>query len=221
MKRNFRSFISGCLATVVAVALIGTVSATIGRRTVEVDYNDIKVTLNGEQVELVNANGTPVEPFAINGTTYLPIRAIATALGLDVEWDGNTNTAILTNKNVIEQGTIIYEDEKVAIAFGGIRPTDYSFISVTYVDFIITNKTNTELDFMPSAISFDGISYQMSGMGEVAPNSTGTISFDTSSDIPTNVSTSTGMIHITDTSVDIFDEERSYDATWTNVGVSH
>ena len=96
MKRNGNSFISGCLATLAVVGLVGTAAATVGKQTVTVDYNDIKVTLDGKQVDLVNADGNPVEPFAINGTTYLPIRAVATALGLDVNWDNTTNTAVLS-----------------------------------------------------------------------------------------------------------------------------
>ena len=97
MKRgNWRSFLTGCLATVAVVGLVGTAAATVGRQTVTVDYNNIKVTLDGQQVALVNADGNPVEPFAINGTTYLPIRAVATALGLDVDWNGTTNTAVLS-----------------------------------------------------------------------------------------------------------------------------
>lgn len=96
MKHNWKSFISGCLVTAVAVGLIGTAAATVGRQTVAVDYNNIKVTLDGQQVALVDANGNAVEPFAINGTTYLPIRAVATALGLDVDWDSATTTAVLS-----------------------------------------------------------------------------------------------------------------------------
>lgn len=96
MKRNWKSFLSGCLTTLAVVGLVGTAAATLGKQPVMVDYNDIKVTLNGEQVVLVNAGGSPVEPFAINGTTYLPIRAVATALGLDVSWDSTTNTAVLS-----------------------------------------------------------------------------------------------------------------------------
>lgn len=33
-----------------------------------------------------------VEPFTVNGTTYLPVRAIGEALGKDVKWDGETKT---------------------------------------------------------------------------------------------------------------------------------
>lgn len=97
MKANWKPFFSGCLVTVMAAGLIGTAGATVGRRTMEADYNNIKVTLDGQQVALVDANGCAVEPFAVNGTTYLPIRAVAAALGLDVSWDGTTNTAVLTS----------------------------------------------------------------------------------------------------------------------------
>ena len=90
-----KGFLSGFLTALILVGLIGTASATVGRRTVEIDYNNISVTLDGKKVELVDANGKPVEPFAIDGTTYLPVRAVSTALGLDVEWNGTTNTVIL------------------------------------------------------------------------------------------------------------------------------
>ena len=64
--------------------------------TAQLFYNDIKITLNGKNIEPKDANGALVEPFAIDGTTYLPLRAIANALGLTVGWDGNTSTVILT-----------------------------------------------------------------------------------------------------------------------------
>lgn len=96
MKKNVRSFLSGCIATAALVGLVGTAAATVGRQTVEVDYNDIKVTLDGQVVTLVDANGAAVEPFSINGTTYLPVRAVSGALGLEVNWNAATSTVALT-----------------------------------------------------------------------------------------------------------------------------
>ena len=121
---KWRSFLSGCLVTLLAVGLIGTAAATVGRRTVEVDYNNIKVTLDGQQVALVDANGSPVEPFAINGTTYLPIRAVATALGLDISWDATTSTAVLTtpqNQTDTAAGTVIYNENGVTVTYLGLE----------------------------------------------------------------------------------------------------
>ena len=38
-----------------------------------------------------------MEPFAIDGTTYLPIRAISSALGLGVEWNQEGQEVKLTS----------------------------------------------------------------------------------------------------------------------------
>lgn len=83
---------------VLLLTLVATVSASSGVKDAQLHYRDIKVTLSGEQLNLVDANGTPVEPFILDGTTYLPLRAIAGALGLDVGWDNQTSTVILTEK---------------------------------------------------------------------------------------------------------------------------
>lgn len=96
MKSQWKGFVSGVLVTLLLVGSIGTAAATVGKKTAELSYNNIKVTLDGKSVNLVDANGNPVEPFIISGTTYLPIRAVAGAFGLDVGWDGATQTVILT-----------------------------------------------------------------------------------------------------------------------------
>lgn len=99
MSKQWKGFVSGILVSVLLIGIVGTAVATVGQRAVNVDYNDIKVTLNGTAVNLVDANGAAVEPFAINGTTYLPVRAVASALGLDVEWDSATKTVKLARSN--------------------------------------------------------------------------------------------------------------------------
>ena len=68
---------------------------TIG---ITADYADIKVTLDGKPLALTDANGNNVEPFAVEGTTYLPIRAISNALGLEVGWDGEYHVVTLSTE---------------------------------------------------------------------------------------------------------------------------
>ena len=83
----------------VLVLVLGiSVFATNGSKTAELFYRDIKISLNGKEITPKDANGNTVEPFIIDGTTYLPVRGVAGALGLDVEWDGSTNTVILKEK---------------------------------------------------------------------------------------------------------------------------
>ena len=85
------------LMLAVLFILTGTVTAADGFVNKELYYGNIKITLNGNTVTPQDANGTPVEPFTIDGTTYLPVRSIANALGLGVGWDGATSTVKLTS----------------------------------------------------------------------------------------------------------------------------
>lgn len=64
--------------------------------TVTVCYRDISIWIDGEPIYPVDAEGRSVKLFIIGGTVYLPVRALAEALGLAVEWDGRTNTISLT-----------------------------------------------------------------------------------------------------------------------------
>ena len=100
--RNVRPFLCGMLSTVLLMGLVGTaVAANLVNK--ELYYNDIKVRLNGKTLNPTDANGNKVEPFVIDGTTYLPIRAVGEALGLNVSWDGATSTVILGNDQEMGQ----------------------------------------------------------------------------------------------------------------------
>lgn len=99
---NKKSFIAGMLTMALLVGMVGTAYATIGRKTVEVDYMDICLQINGELVVPRNASGEVVEPFAINGTTYLPVRAVAEALDIDVEWNPELNTVSLETSSAAQ-----------------------------------------------------------------------------------------------------------------------
>lgn len=84
------------LAVVLAFSLGVVATATAGEVQKTLTYRNIKITINGSALTPKDANGNAVEPFIIDGTTYLPVRAVANALGLDVGWDGATNTVSLS-----------------------------------------------------------------------------------------------------------------------------
>ena len=69
--------------------------ASNGKKTASLYYRDIKITLDGKELVPKDADGNYVEPFIIDGTTYLPVRGISNVLGLDVDWDGASGTVIL------------------------------------------------------------------------------------------------------------------------------
>lgn len=84
------------LALVLSLAAVPA-SATTGAQQIQAVYSDIKVLLDDDFLVLTDANGKTVEPFSLNGTTYLPVRAVAGALGLKADWDAANHTVVLTS----------------------------------------------------------------------------------------------------------------------------
>lgn len=81
-----KKFICGILVGSLCTLTIGTLASGVWDN-ISVLRNDIKVVVDGTEVTADN--------FLYNDTTYLPIRAIGTALGENVEYDEQTNTAYI------------------------------------------------------------------------------------------------------------------------------
>lgn len=63
-----------------------TTDAAVGKKNVQASYNNIKVMYNGVNVP------TTIEPFIVNGSTYIPVRMMANVFNKDVVWNGTTYT---------------------------------------------------------------------------------------------------------------------------------
>ena len=101
MKNQWKGFTLGIVFTLLVVSMIGTSFAAY-KAQATLEYDDIKIVIDGETITPKDVNGNTVEPFIIDGTTYLPIRAIANALGMDVGWDNTTKTVTLTTESYVE-----------------------------------------------------------------------------------------------------------------------
>ena len=66
--------------------------------TVEADitYRGIRLYLDGRELTPLDESGSSTEPFILDGSTYLHVRAVAGALGLGIRWIPETNTVALT-----------------------------------------------------------------------------------------------------------------------------
>lgn len=184
MKKKVQGLITGVLVGMTIAN--GIVFATNGSRTAKLWYSNIKILMDEKEIIPKDANGNTIEPFTIDGTTYLPVRGIASSMGLNVGWNGETKTITLNKPGIFENGTQVYDDQYVTIEYAGMDKTEYSWTDdVTYhAQFNIKNKTEYALTFQPDAISFDDISYQFSGSEEVAPLSMGKVTFNTSEPLP-------------------------------------
>lgn len=92
-----KGFISGVITASLVISLIGAAGAAVGQKMLKADYTNIKISVDGTVILPTDASGAYVEPFAVNGTTYLPVRAVANAVGYDVDWDQSTKTVLLTS----------------------------------------------------------------------------------------------------------------------------
>ena len=93
MKKRIQGFVTGALA----VAMLGCITpmAREAAESITAVYHNIKLVVDGVLVEPKDASGNIVEPFIYNGTTYLPVRAVATAFEKEVVWDQDSYTVFL------------------------------------------------------------------------------------------------------------------------------
>jgi|GEM_PF-1727299 len=86
-----------CLLMLPALAATNAVQQTLY-------YRDISINIDGEQISAVDINGNTVEPFILDGTTYIPARATFEALGYDVEWNDATSTIDISSSRTLKVG---------------------------------------------------------------------------------------------------------------------
>lgn len=94
MKRC-KHFLLGFL---LGALIFGSISVFADSVTIQAFFNNIKVSVDGKAIELKDSKGNKVEPFIHEGTTYLPVKAIAESLGMEVKYNETTNTVELTKK---------------------------------------------------------------------------------------------------------------------------
>lgn len=93
MKKRLQGIIVGVL-----IGILFTSGIAIAANTTtlyNVVANGVKIVVDGQKLNPTDANGNKVEPIIYNGTTYLPVRAVANALGKAVYWDGPNYTVYL------------------------------------------------------------------------------------------------------------------------------
>ena len=151
-----------------------------------ITYREIKVLLDGRQINPTDVNGTSTEPFIMNNSTFLPVRAIAGALGLDVSWDNDTSTVYLnsgttptfypgtpTTSNAKKNVSITYRNIKIVIDGKVINPTDVS--GNTVEPFLLNGTTYLPVRAVSGAL----------GLYVDWDNDSNTVILNSSSDKPT------------------------------------
>lgn len=129
MKKNVRSFMAGFIACFLLFACATTAFAASNGTTVSAMLNgSVKMMLNGTEYKAKDLNGNVLLPITYADRTYLPVRSLADALNVPINYDPASNTIWIGERNqtiqvkTIEQyedyyGTVITTDS--AILKGG------------------------------------------------------------------------------------------------------
>ena len=109
MKKTLKGYVMGFLSASLLVTGIGYAANTTTLYDVLVE--GVKIVVDGQKINPTDANGNSVEPIIYNGTTYLPVRAVANAIGKAVYWDGPNYTVYLGNMDgKLEYPTVMLKD---------------------------------------------------------------------------------------------------------------
>jgi hypothetical protein len=85
IMRKSKLYKSLCLTLGLGIALSGVASQAASiTKTLRAVYNNIAITFNGQAKTLSE------KPFTVNGTTYVPLRAVSEIIGAEVSWVNNT-----------------------------------------------------------------------------------------------------------------------------------
>ncbi|MDR2940216.1 MAG: copper amine oxidase N-terminal domain-containing protein, partial [Clostridiales bacterium] len=62
-------------------------------KNISATYRGIKIFINSKE------QGTDLEPFIYNNSTYVPLRFVSEKMNASVDWDDKTNTISITTEN--------------------------------------------------------------------------------------------------------------------------
>lgn len=105
MKNRFITYLAGVLTAVLLIALPVSALASDGSLTLTI--HPVQVLLNGQVFQPKDVDGNSVYVFSSAGTTYVPLRALAEACGLEVSYDTENN--IVTVNGMVQAGEALAE----------------------------------------------------------------------------------------------------------------
>lgn len=119
------------VSAMLVLGVVGSALAMESSRTISVIFRGISLVVNGRVIPVEQ------EPFVYEGRTYVPIRAVAEALGQDVSWDAESNQVRINGRVAVRDvsAEIVKpccgDDRREAVARGIItNATDKKVLSI-------------------------------------------------------------------------------------------
>ncbi len=152
------------VALILAVALVAGLglagAANFAEKDITVKHG-VTIYHEGSVLEATDVNGETVEPFIYEGTTYLPIRAVAETLGLDVDFDLESGSVYLTELAGDTAKSAEYLEHYFGIVLEETVTTEAWNTAIAAIDETATaleTETLTTADAIESAVELAGLS---------------------------------------------------------------
>jgi hypothetical protein len=116
--------------------------------------NEIGIQVNGKAVSLFDAQGNTLAPITYNNTTYLPVRALSSILGIPVTYDAQKHQVTLG----VKAG-----DESDATA--KLTDVNYSLTQIQEIKNAFANFPSFETAYAPQKMTI-GDSYKQTAAGD-------------------------------------------------------
>ena len=98
MRKQLKGLVIGLITGIIitlGIAATATEAVPELATLYNVQTEGIRIVIDGKEFTCTDATGAVVKPMIYNGTTYIPARAVSTAFGKAVYWDGEESTVYL------------------------------------------------------------------------------------------------------------------------------
>lgn len=150
-----KKILCGVVAAAVLTATVFAATPAV-MKSIYVQMGGITVTYLGAELDLKDATGATVEPIVYNGTTYLPVRSVAEAAGLEVAWDGATSTVALNGTSItyLDEMPCVLESSTEAGSTFNALGEQYGFDRSLYVESKVTYPANIGVESENTSLYF-------------------------------------------------------------------
>ena len=173
-----------CAGVAIASLSVSAFAAGGYTKQATLEYDNIKIQIDGQQITPKDPNGKTVEPFIINGTTYLPVRAVADAVGCGVAWDGKNNTVLLNTDGTVPDVSTTVQDKNTLYDKSGIKVTLVSvengdkYVGGKKINIVVKNNSDRDIYLQTEDGSVDGVMCTPSFSVRVLPGKTANASIE-------------------------------------------
>lgn len=153
-KRDMKHIFIGMLIMAIVFSAIDPSIADSFEKKITIS-SGIRLFVDDTEIFPTDGNGKPVEVFSYNGTTYLPVKSVATIFGKNIAWDGKSRSVFIGK----------HDPNKIIEASIVLTPKDY--ISNEPNNYVLTikqtgsNETKHKIYYSWSMMDSKGTSYTL------------------------------------------------------------